>query len=107
MKYCRWCGASTNMEPLLLADTPILENLELKIDKHGRNKIWGENGDWSTQDLDSDFEAELLVYDQLLSTVSSKVVCENCIIEDEKLWKKYYDKDIDPDGIEIRFDDEF
>tara|TARA_Y100000114_G_scaffold134793_1_gene135213 strand:+ start:591 stop:914 length:324 start_codon:yes stop_codon:yes gene_type:complete len=107
MKYCKWCGAATNMEPLLLADSPILEEMEKKINKHGRDKIWGENGDWSKVKLDSELEAELLVYDQLLSSVSKKTVCMNCIVEDEKLWKKYYDKDIDPDGIEIRFDADF
>ena len=95
------------MEPLLLADSPILEEMEKKINKHGRDKIWGENGDWSKVKLDSELEAELLVYDQLLSSVSKKTVCMNCIVEDEKLWKKYYDKDIDHDGIEIRFDADF
>ena len=62
------------MEPLQLADTPILEFMEEKIDKHGRKRIWGDDADWSTMDLDSDFEAELLVYDQMLSSVSKKTV---------------------------------
>tara|TARA_B100000900_G_C20218096_1_gene568684 strand:- start:287 stop:568 length:282 start_codon:yes stop_codon:yes gene_type:complete len=91
------------MEAMQLPETPILEFMEEKIDKFGRNKIWGENGDWSTQDLDSDFEAELLVYDNMLCTISKKVVCINCLHEDDKLWEKYYGGE--DDNYEIEFDD--
>jgi hypothetical protein len=106
-KYCSWCGKPTVMEPLQLADTPILEFMEEKIDKHGRKRIWGDDADWSTMDLDSDFEAELLVYDQMLSSVSKKTVCIGCLKEDDELWKKYYDKDDDVDFNEIIFDADF
>jgi hypothetical protein len=101
--YCKWCGKPTIMESMQLADTPILEFMEEKINKHGREKIWGENGDWSRLDLDSDFEAELLVYDEMLSTISKKTVCEQCIIEDDKMWKKYYGGD----ELDIIFDADF
>ena len=57
--------------------------------------------------LDSDFEAELLVYDQMLSSVSKKTVCIGCLKEDDELWKKYYDKDDDVDFNEIIFDADF
>ena len=69
--HCSWCGKPTVMESMQLADTPILEFMEDKIDDYGREEIWGENADWSKLSLDSDFEAELLVYDQMLSSVSS------------------------------------
>jgi hypothetical protein len=92
------------MEEMMVSDTPILEFMEEKIDKHGRNKIWGEDGDWSTQHLDSDFEAELLVYDNMLSSVSSKVVCIGCLKEDDDLWEKYYGIN-DDDNFEIEYDD--
>ena len=95
------------MEPLQLADTPILEFMEEKIDKHGRKRIWGDDADWSTMDLDSDFEAELLVYDQMLSSVSKKTVCIGCLKEDDDLLKKYYDNDDDVDFNEIIFDADF
>lgn len=101
--YCTWCGKPTIMESMQLADTPILEFMEEKIDKYGREKIWGERSDWSRLDLDSDFEAELLVYDEMLSTVSKKTVCEQCIMEDDKMWKKYYGGD----ELNIIFDDDF
>ena len=105
-KYCSWCGKPTVMEPLQLADTPILEFMEEKIDKHGRKRIWGDDADWSTMDLDSDFEAELLVYDQMLSTVSKKVVCLGCLKQDDELWNKYYGDDDLMDN-EIVFDADF
>lgn len=104
LNTCCWCGKLTVMEAMQLPETPILEFMEDKIDKFGRSKIWGENGDWSNVDMDSDFEAELLVYDEMLSTVSKKVVCETCLNEDDKLWDKYYG---DSGDYEIRFDAEF
>lgn len=102
--HCSWCGKATNMIPMSLPETPILEFIEEKIDKHGRERIWGEDGDWSQENLDSDFEAELLVYDQMLCTISKKIVCLSCLHEDDILWEKYYNIGFD-DETEIRFDD--
>ena len=117
VNHCQWCGAPTVMEQMQLADTPILEFVEDKIDKLGRNKVWGENSHWSRLDMDPDDEAQLLVYDQMLSNITLKTVCEKCIMEDDRLWKKYYGPmeegitfrpDIDVDGDnEIRFDADF
>ena len=105
INHCVWCGAVTPMEPMQLPQTPILEHMEEKIDNIGRKRIWGDNSDWSRIDMDSDLEAELLVYDEMLATVSLKIVCERCIKEDERLWKKYYDN---PDDMDVVFwDDEF
>lgn len=107
INYCQWCGKKTPMEAMQLPDTPILEHLEEKIDNYGRQKIWGDHSDWSRLKLDSNFEAELLVYDEMLATVSLKVVCEQCIKEDERLWGKYYgDSDYNDDDV-IRFDADF
>ena len=99
LNHCVWCGAVTPMEQMQLPGTPLLEHLEDKIDEHGRKRIWGETSDWSKLDLDSDFEAELLVYDELLSNVSLKTVCERCIKEDERLWDKYYSDDQDDEWV--------
>lgn len=103
INHCQWCGAPTVMERMQLPDTPILEFLETKIDLIGRDRIWGENSNWAKVDIDPDTEAELLVYDEMLSTISLKTVCETCLGEDDRLWKKYYG-DLDN---EIRFDEEF
>lgn len=102
--HCTWCGRLTWMEEMQLPETPILEFIEEKIDKFGRERIWGKDGDWSTQDLDSDFEAELLVYDEMLCNVSPKVVCISCLKQDDELWEKYYNNGFD-DESQIYFDD--
>ena len=103
INYCKWCGAPTVMEEIQLPETPILEFMEDKIDKLGRQRVWGENSNWAMLDMDPDDEAELLVYDEMLSSVRLKHVCEKCLSDDDRLYKKYYD---DGDDI-IRFDDEF
>ena len=90
INYCKWCGAPTAMEQLQMANTPILEFIEEKIDKLGRNRVWSSGANWSELDLDSDDEAELLVYDELLNTITMKSVCMRCLEEDDRLWDKYY-----------------
>jgi hypothetical protein len=92
INHCAWCGKPTHMKEMQLPETPILEFLEEKINEYGRERIWGDDGDWSEEDLDSDFEAELLVYDEMLATVKPisiasqpsstypKVYTSNCII---------------------------
>jgi len=102
LNYCEWCGKRTVMSKMLVGNTPILEFLEDKIDKAGREKIWGEDGDWSGLDIDSDFEAELLVYDSMLNSLSKKTICVSCLKQDEELFEKYYnnkngDEDDDDD----------
>jgi len=72
------------------AITPILEFMEDKIDLIGREDIWGMNGDWSLVDIDSDLEAELLIYDEMLNTLGKRIVCEVCLRQDNMLYKKYY-----------------
>ncbi len=104
INHCKWCGASTLMERMLLPQTPILEFLEVKIDLIGREEVWGDRADWSRLNLDSDMEAELLVYDEMLGEVDLKHVCERCLSEDDRLWDKYYGKE--RDGY-IDFDLEF
>ena len=100
--YCKWCGAPTVMEPMQLADTPILEFLEEKINKLGRQRVWGPNSNWANLRMDPNDEAQLLVYDEMLNNVSLKYVCEKCLTDDDKLFQKYYnDDDV------IRFDADF
>ena len=104
LNYCSWCGAPTIMEMMQVATSPILEFMEQKIDKLGRQRVWSSNANWSELDLDSDDEAELLVYDEMLNTIELKHVCEQCILSDDELFKKYYD---DENDNEIRFDADF
>ena len=63
---------------------------------------------WQRDSGDSEFEAELLVYDQMLTSVLPKIVCVTCLKEDDDLYNKYYgDEDDDSDGEEIVFDADF
>ena len=97
LKYCEWCGKRTVMDKVLVGSTPILEFLEDKIDEAGREDVWGSSGDWSEQDIDSDFEAELLVYDSMLNSLSKKTICVSCLNQDEELFERYYGSELDDD----------
>jgi len=90
LKYCEWCSKKTSMVPTTQAITPILEFMEDKIDLIGREDIWGVHGDWSLVDIDSDLEAELLIYDEMLNNVDRRVICEGCLKQDNQMYKKYY-----------------
>ena len=99
INYCKWCGAPTVMEEIQLPETPILEFMEDKIDKLGRQRVWGENSNWAMLDMDPDDEAELLVYDEMLSSVSLKHVCEKCRSDDDNMWRKYYGDNQDDEWV--------
>ena len=88
--YCEWCAKKTPMIPTTQAETPILEFVEDKIDLIGREDIWGVHGDWSLMEIDSDLEAELLIYDEMLNNVQKRIVCTACIMNEEKMYNKYY-----------------
>lgn len=104
-KTCAWCHKPTDMFDVFAADIPILEWLEEKIiDYCKKNNIdkellWGDRSDWDKLEIDENIEAELLIYDELIETVSRKTICKECLNEDDKLWKKYYYTE--------EFDDEF
>ena len=122
VNYCEWCGNKTSMGKTTQAETPILEFIEDKIDKVGREEVWGVNGDWSLMNLDSDFEAELLVYDGMLNALDKRIVCEVCMRQDDELYMRYYsemeeeivfeiynpdDEEDNGGDNEIRFDSDF
>jgi hypothetical protein len=88
--YCEWCAKKTPLPPTTQAETPILEFVEDKIDLIGREDIWGVHGDWSLMEIDSDLEAELLIYDEMLNNVQKRIVCTACIMNEEKMYNKYY-----------------
>ena len=90
VKYCEWCSKKTPRPPTTQAETPILEFMEEKIDLVGREDIWGIHGDWSMVDIDSDLEAELLIYDEMLNNVKKRIVCTACIMNEKVMYNKYY-----------------
>jgi hypothetical protein len=109
-KTCAWCHKPTNLPEVFAAESPILEWFEKQIndwcDKNNmsRNAVWGEDSEWGRLPLPEQFEAELLTYDNLLTSVSRKTICKTCLVEDQKLWNKYYDSG-DPGDFEITIDD--
>jgi|TARA_B110000503_G_scaffold134557_1_gene213768 hypothetical protein len=104
-KTCAWCHKPTEIFDVFAPDIPILDWMEEKIidycKKNNINKelLWGDKSNWENLELDEEIEAELLVYDELIETISRKTICEECLKEDDKLWRKYYNVD--------DFDEEF
>ena len=90
LNYCEWCSKQTSLGKTIQPETPILEFMEDKIDLIGREDIWGVHGDWSMVDVDSDLEAELLIYDEMLNNVGMRMVCKVCMRRDDEMYKKYY-----------------
>ena len=93
---CAWCQQETDLPMVYAADSPLLRWIEEKINaycylnKIDRSELWGDNSDWGKLQLPEGFEAELLTYDALLSTVTRKHICKHCLIEDHLLWSKFY-----------------
>jgi hypothetical protein len=113
-KTCAWCYKPTSLPEIFAADVPILDWMEERITKYcddneiDRDALWGEDSDWDELNLDENFEMELIAYDELIATVSRKTVCQECLQEYDKLWKKYYmtsDLDDEDDDFELEIDD--
>ena len=56
--------------------------------------------------LISDLRNNRKGYDEMLNTMSPKVVCIGCLKEDDELYNRYYEYDSDNDG-EINFEADF
>ena len=95
-KTCSWCHKETRLPKVFAAESPLLEWMEEKINTYcesegiDREEIWGENSDWNGIELSESFEIELLTYDELTVTVSRRHICRDCLLEDDKIYKKYY-----------------
>jgi hypothetical protein len=100
------------MVAIFAPDIPILEWMEEKIIVYckkndiDREKLWGYDSDWNDLVIDESMEAQLEVYDELIETVSRKIICQECLKEDDVLWKKYYHRKDDFDvDYEFNIDD--
>ncbi len=56
--------------------------------------------------IDSDLEAELLVYDTMLNNVQERIICEVCLRTDDKMYQKYYGDMIGERGNDDNPDDD-
>ena len=95
-KTCAWCFKKTNLPDVFAAEAPLMIFMEERIDEWcekndvTRDELWAANGDWTQLELDPTMEAELLAYDELVAGVSKKTICKECLIEDDKIYKKFY-----------------
>ena len=111
LNICAWCFRPTSLPAVFAPSTPLIEWIEEKINivanhkQIKRSDIWGEHSDWGKLGLGQKFEIELLAYDDLLNSVSRKHICKSCLVEDHKLWLKYYSQiDDDPNDIDVILD---
>ena len=110
LKTCAWCHKPTNLPEVFAADSPILDWFEKKIEAYcnknniSKRDLWGADADWEKIRMSPQMEAELLTYDELLVSVSRKTICKECLVEDQKLWNKYYDGGFN-DDFEINIED--
>ena len=111
LNNCAWCFRPTSLPAVFAPSTPLIEWIEEKINivanhkQIKRSDIWGEHSDWGKLGLGQKFEIELLAYDDLLNSVSRKHICKSCLVEDHKLWLKYYSQiDDDPNDIDVILD---
>jgi len=108
---CAWCHKTTTLPEVFAAEGPLLDWMEERMNKYCEKKgitrleLWGEESDWNKINLDENMEAELLAYDELVTSVSRKHICKECLIEDDKIYKKYYLKDFPDDDMELTIDD--
>jgi hypothetical protein len=95
-KTCSWCHKETRLPKVFAAQSPLLEWMEEKINTYceikgiDRKELWGEDSDWGSMELSESFEMELITYDELTFTVNRKHICRDCLLEDDKMYKKYY-----------------
>ena len=95
-KSCAWCHKHTRLPKVFAAQSPLLEWMEerinayCKINNISREDLWGEDSDWYGIELTESFEAELITYDDLTVTVDRRHICRDCLLEDDKMYKKYY-----------------
>jgi len=102
-KTCEWCYKPTNMPSVFASQIPILDWVEDKINLwcaengYTRDQVWGESASWDEIEIPEELEMELMVYDELIFTIKKKVICSECLSDDDKMWKKYYLNDLDKD----------
>lgn len=110
VRTCAWCHKNTTLPKVFAASSPLLEWMEQRIDSYcsenglHREDIWGDHSDWNDVDIDIQMEAELLTYDELVVTVGRKTICKECLIEDDKIFRKYYFQEDEDDDYTLDID---
>lgn len=89
-KYCEWCSVETSNKPTLMPKIPILDELEHKIDKLGREEILDYYQEDNLIETDPTTRSEIYAYLDLLNDIKYRIICDNCLHLDEENNKKYY-----------------
>jgi hypothetical protein len=87
LKQCEWCKTKkTNLISTYIS-SPLIPDLEEKILKS--IEIYGPEWWVELKKIDNNLADELISYDQLTCTVIKGRVCKDCLIKDDKNYKKY------------------
>ena len=77
---------------------PLFDENEMPIEPKDKSILSSMNS--SIGDIDSDLEAELLIYDEMMNNIKKRIICEVCLRQDDKMYTKYYSGMMG----EVRFD---
>ena len=78
---------------MYIPQTPVLEWMEEKL-------ILLE-GEFKGKDLTAEEEWEILVYDEMVQSITRGTVCQKCWKKDQKLYETYYDQDDEDDFLRL------
>lgn len=90
---CEWCHGTTNVVPMYIPESPVLEWME--------EKLIAIDKDFSNQELSKEEEWEILIYDEMVTSIRRGAVCHKCWKKDQRLYDKYYDTDDNDDYIRL------
>jgi len=90
---CEWCHGTSNTIPMYIPETPVLEWMEKKLIRL--------DNDFTEHSLSKEEEWEILVYDEMVTSIRRGVVCTKCWKKDQKLYEKYYDPGEEDDYIRL------
>ena len=90
---CDWCFGTKDVMFMYVPQSPVLEWME--------EKLILLDGEFRDQDLTKEEEWEILVYDELVTSITRGKVCKKCWKKDQKLYEKYYDQDDEDNYLRI------
>ena len=90
-RKCYWCGSETDMPYTYHAMGPISEKYELlmqSFEKQYGKKWWDKE-----EEIGKKLLEDVMIYDQIVNTVSKGVVCADCLDKDDELYNKFKKND--------------
>ena len=93
MRKCNWCVGTTGVMSMYIPQSPVLEWME--------EKLILLDGEFRDQDLSEEEEWEILVYDEMVKSITRGMVCKKCWTRDQMLYETYYDVDDEDDFLRL------